>query len=158
MQNPKKEALLYVQENKHNELISLLRRKSETVNYRYINDSTLLHFATMLGHYECAKVLIEVGGADVDAVDKWGRTALHYAAIHFPNNSDLTLLLLGNKADQHAKDEYNNTPRKIANSKSHSDIILVYELYNGFGQMDISPEQLRFRSWVGEQHAARGRA
>ena len=41
---------------------------------------TPLHLASQEGHLQIAKLLIETGRADVNAIDKWRRTPLHLAS------------------------------------------------------------------------------
>lgn len=40
---------------------------------------TPLHYAAASRHYQCLETLVACG-TDVNAVDQWGRSALHYAA------------------------------------------------------------------------------
>lgn len=40
---------------------------------------TPLHYAAASRHYQCLETLVACG-TDLNAIDQWGRSALHYAA------------------------------------------------------------------------------
>ena len=60
---------------------------------------------------EVAKALIEAG-VDVNAKDRWGRTALHCAAVY--NHLQIGRMLIDAGADVRAKDEDKETPLDCA--------------------------------------------
>ena len=67
---------------------------------RMVRDKwTLLHYVAFKGYVDVAKVLIQ-NGTDVNAVDKWNRTALLIAAYY--GHVDVTKVLLQNGADVNA--------------------------------------------------------
>lgn len=71
---------------------------------------TLLMFATQaIQDVNIMKLLIEKG-ADVKLVNKYGRTALHYAAAESFNGMGKMKLLIEKGADVNAKDKYDSTP------------------------------------------------
>ena len=72
------------------------------------------------GHLECVKVLLEKG-ADVDAVNKYGRTPLHVAA--FQGHLESVKLLLAANANPNAADKYGITPLHATAFKGHVEIV-----------------------------------
>ncbi len=73
----------------------------------------LLYVAAQHNYLDIARLLIEQG-ADVEAKDNTGTTALHNAAEY--GSIDVARLLVENGADTQAKDESGRTPLKIAKS------------------------------------------
>jgi ankyrin repeat protein len=62
-------------------------------------------------------------GADVNARERYNRTALHFAAL--TGNLDVVELLIANGADILAKDVDNLTPLDNAISSKHDDVVAV---------------------------------
>lgn len=86
-------------------VISLLLMLPATGLYAQGRTSTPLHWAARHGHLEVVETLI-ANGADVNAVDVFGRTPLHLAAPH----PVVMEMLIGAGADVDARDQLSNTP------------------------------------------------
>lgn len=104
------------------ELSATMKKAVEsTKNVRDINtrlepdglNETLLIRAARTGETSVAKWLSGVNGVDINAVDINGFTALHHAC--FKGNTELvSVLLTRENIDVNAKDNYGQTPRRIA--------------------------------------------
>ena len=70
-----------------------------------------MHNAASYGHAEIAALLLQYG-ADINAQDRWGFTALHEAA--YKNRTAICALLLSHGADPNIKDHENRTCLDIA--------------------------------------------
>eukprot|EP00966_Prymnesium_polylepis_P321801 7378092-Prymnesium_polylepis.2 len=78
-------------------------------NTRDMRGTPLLHWAATNGHVGVAAALIKAG-ADVNAVNLERHTALHVAVEGGARCNGVVELLVGKRADVHAKDEILNTP------------------------------------------------
>lgn len=87
-------------------LLQLLN--ADSIKERDSGGFTALHYASIEGHSECVKLLLD-HGAEVDAVDttRWG-TPLHYASYHHRTNC--VQILLDHNADINARNVYLETP------------------------------------------------
>lgn len=76
----------------------------------------------------CARVLIDAG-ADVDARDTWGRTALRVAVGFTSTSLEFIELLLDKGADVNARDIYNQTPllKSIRGNPGTTQLLLKHE-------------------------------
>ena len=70
-----------------------------------------MQLAARNGHFVIVKLLLEAG-ADVEARDRWGQTALHWAAKRSQANEVKLLLEAG--ADAEARTTAGQTPRDLA--------------------------------------------
>lgn len=77
------------------------------------HDRTPLMVAINNGHDEIARLLIEAG-AEVNATDREGMSALMYAIYKGDKNADLIKLLLERGADPNAKNKQGQTPLELA--------------------------------------------
>ena len=80
-----------------------------------------LHKATKEGYLNIVSSLIEEGVEDINAKDKDGRTALHFACIN--GNIDIVKYLHEHRADINAKDNWEFTPLHWATEKGHFNIV-----------------------------------
>lgn len=84
----------------------------------------------------CARLLIDAG-ADVDARDSWGRTALRIA-VGFPSTSlDLIEMLLDKGADVNVKDIYDQTPllKSIRGNPGITQLLLKHKASTEIGDI-----------------------
>ncbi|MCO6438228.1 MAG: ankyrin repeat domain-containing protein [Phycisphaerae bacterium] len=88
-----------------------LAAQPESIDSRGADGQTLLQTAVRIGAVREAELLIE-SGADVRAVDAWGRSALHYAAME--NQSALITRLVAAGADVGSRDVWGETPLQTA--------------------------------------------
>ena len=79
----------------------------ETINAKNGKGNTKLHFASMVGRFEDAEILLKLG-ADVDARGNWQRTPLHLAALL--GHLDMAKLLIQHGALANVQDEKQKTP------------------------------------------------
>ena len=91
---------------------------------------TPLHWTTGKGHFDVAKVLIQ-NGADVNALDNYKRTALHWAALNVDVaktalNVDVAKMLILNGADVNAVDKDKKTP--LHNAAKKGNVVLTLQL------------------------------
>ena len=68
---------------------------------------------------EVVSRLLQHGGADIHAVDRGGRTPLHYAAKR--GRDDLVRLLINKGADIHVQDNYGYTPLQLASPRRNKN-------------------------------------
>ena len=80
---------------------------------------TVLHYASLYGRGDVAKVLIQ-NGADVNAVSKFKLNALHRAAER--GRDDIAKVLIQNGADVNAVTKFKLTPLHYAALKGHVDV------------------------------------
>ncbi len=115
------EGLFHAIEYERLEIVELLLENGVTMNETmdYVHeityeDYTVLHVAAHGGHVDIAKVLIR-NGADVNAVDKDKKTALHVAAWngHGGYSVEVAKVLLENGADVNAIDQWKRTALHI---------------------------------------------
>jgi ankyrin repeat protein len=94
--------------NGHLPLIQLLVDEGADVNAKSLNNTTPLQLAFRSNRIGIAEVLIRKYGADLNCVDKAGRTPLHWAA--FNGDLDTTTFLFSAGADISARDNDGYTP------------------------------------------------
>ncbi|KAJ1489706.1 ankyrin repeat-containing domain protein, partial [Baffinella frigidus] len=85
--------------------------------------STPLYEASLRGHLEVLRLLLEAGGcclAEASAKTHNGLTPLHYASFH--GRHAMARLLLDNGADVTAKDIKERTAMHFASNQGHDDI------------------------------------
>ena len=87
------------------------------------SDMTPLHMAIFAKHYNVAKILIE-HGADINAEDIYGLTALHYAALNEDIDMCLWLLVQGANINKRSKDY--QLPRDMFES-TNTDLLMILE-------------------------------
>jgi ankyrin repeat protein len=73
---------------------------------------------------DAAQVLVR-GGADVEAVDATGRTALHFAASH--GFDDFAEFLIAHGADAATEDEDSTTAAALARTAGHTALAAKLE-------------------------------
>ena len=84
----------------------------------------LLHIATATGQAEIAKLLLN-HGANINRLDRFGRTALHWAAI--TGHRDLLSLLVEHGADATMEDHNGQTALWWAKHSGHADVVQILE-------------------------------
>jgi len=103
-------------------LKELIRANKQIVNEKFKGNQTPLMEAIIFRQEEIAELLIE-NGADIDAQDDKGWSALHFAAqSYLPKTMKL---LIAKKANIDPIDFYGNTPlsRALSNTKGRGEII-----------------------------------
>jgi ankyrin repeat protein len=98
---------------------SLLKSNAPT-NDETSKGFTPLHLAAKSGHLDIAKLLIEQGGADMDASGRNQLTPLHLAS-HY-NRENVLIYLLEKGAPPRASADNGYTPLHIAAKKNHLNI------------------------------------
>lgn len=90
-----KELLYYFERVPNEEAIALLAKKTG-IEYEENEDNngSLVHYAIKFGKYECAKSLLTQPNADINVLNKWGRTPLDHA----PKGSDFEQFLISKGA------------------------------------------------------------
>ena len=87
-----------------------------------VNGSTPLELATDFNYPDCVKVLIDKYSASINAINKFGNTALHRAAIN-GNLEVVKLLTSYSQCDVNAKDNDGETAADWARDEGHNDIV-----------------------------------
>lgn len=90
---------------------ALLKAAPDLVFSQDWNNDTSLHLAAYFGYRDVAEVLL-THGADVNAINSYGRTPLHRAA--FNGHEDIAKLLLVHGADINARNKFVDTPLREA--------------------------------------------
>jgi len=91
------------------------KRVRLNVNWRNNLNMTIVHTASKFNQLNFLKYIVEQKSADIDILDKSGRSALHFAAQ--ANNYDLIKYLYKQGANPELKDIFGNTPLKLATEK-----------------------------------------
>ena len=105
------------------ELLSLLIQQGADPNSAQTTRSPL-HAAAALDNVEIATSLLGYG-AEIDYLDRFGRTALFWAAI--PGHLDMVKFLLESGANVDVKDEKGRSARWWAEHSGHSEIVQVLD-------------------------------
>lgn len=95
------------------ECIKLLIRKGAMVDVRNAENQTPLHLACLSHSLEAVDMLIKYK-ADVNAVYRNGRSALHAAIVKQSRSVDCLRTLIKNGADINRADDYGYTPLHMA--------------------------------------------
>jgi len=99
---------------------AMLAQSPELLNARWIHEETVLHFLAIEGFTEGVRFLA-VRGADVNAVNEFGDTALvDIAALGLTEIADV---LLSHGADPDAQSELRNNPLHAAARAGHADVV-----------------------------------
>ncbi|ORZ21992.1 ankyrin repeat protein, partial [Absidia repens] len=88
-----------------------------------------LMFASLRGHLDCVKALIEYGHAGIHLVDKYARSPLHLACIEGHYQVAKYLLMQGLETNAH--DSSSNTPAHYAAAFGHLDIVKLLVEFGG---------------------------
>jgi ankyrin repeat protein len=95
------------------------------MNLTDLLDSTPLHESAKNGWFEAARALVGFG-ANVNAKDIYGATALHYA-VKRRHPDTVKILVEDGKADQYAKDNYGLTPQHWAVSDGDVEMVKAFQ-------------------------------
>jgi len=91
------------------------------VNIQDKNGKTPLHFAAIYSQYEIAKILIQFG-AEVDLKDENGNTPLSDAVFYSHGIENLIIFLQQKGADPTLKNNYDVSPKNLAESIANYDL------------------------------------
>ena len=91
------------------------------VNAHDNNLETPLHFAAREYQIASANLLLQ-HGAQVDALDSHGNTALFRAVFDSKGRGEMITLLLAHAADKHLKNKHGVSPDELANSIANYDV------------------------------------
>lgn len=120
----------------HYQMAGILINYGANIHYRQRStQKTLLHLATEKGYTKLAKLLID-RGVDVHAKDSEGKSALHYAVMHY--HMGMITLLLDKGANINNYDKNKNTP--IYAALLEANHILSFGNYSEFA-FDINRSQ-----------------
>ena len=98
----------------------MIEEGAETVNIKNDENKTMLHWAVLQGDTKVIKVLLKKN-AEVNGVDTYGNTALHYACGPTWNQQVVKYLIEG-RAKVNLKNE-GKTPLHQAAERSHTGLI-----------------------------------
>ena len=105
-------------------LVRLLLCAGVDVNWADRNGETALLVAARLGFLECARVILDTGAVDLEAVEKvFGRTALHVAAVY--GHLDVVSELVAKGASVWKLDGVGWTSKEQAGFRGYMDIVNV---------------------------------
>jgi ankyrin repeat protein len=116
--------------------VEILISINADVNVKGKNNVTPLILASQQGNLDIVKVLLN-SGARVDDIMTDGRTALLMACKN--GHIEVVKLLLGRKANQFLK-RNGISPRDIAKSNGHTEIVRILDLYKHNAEI---PEKVR---------------
>ena len=124
LDNANRTALQLAQEKQHTKVIDVLQDSEQTTQTPAEGDGcdNALHLAALAGDIDEVKRLLG-DGADVNGIDKLGRSALHYAALK--GNEALVNLLLENNANLSIQDNFGNTAATAAQFANQPKIVSV---------------------------------
>lgn len=137
--------LYYALRNDHSECVDLLLSSGVEryiSNKQRIDPTKLILLAANWGKVGSIKVLMKHGD-DIDAVDDYGRNALHYAANNF--FLDVAEELIANNIDVNHKDVAGETPLHLACCRNHPEMVEL--LINNGAKVDAqSYERAGFKT------------
>jgi ankyrin repeat protein len=112
--------VLAIKDNNIESVIELITENPDYVNYVLNTNLKPLHYAAAVGNVEIVRVLIEAG-AELEASDKYGETALNIASAFGHADVVRQLLTAGAKVD--ARSNKGFTPLMGACSKTYSEVV-----------------------------------
>jgi len=108
----------------HFDVVKLLLGDSNDLKHRDFYNRTLLHYAVANCNSKIVDLLIPK--IPINSVDDLGRTPLHWAAQH--GDIDIINALIKHNAQTNIKDNFNDTPLKIAAFFGHTkEVLLLFE-------------------------------
>lgn len=106
-------------------ITEMLINHGANVNILNRDDKSVLMYACRERNYDFVSLLFKLcNNVNVNAQDRRGYTALHYATI-IDNNVDIIHLLLDNGADKHIKNADDQTAEEIAIANNNNDAARV---------------------------------
>jgi ankyrin repeat protein len=118
---------------------SLLLKAGVDVCARAKNGTTPLILASMVGHAEIVKIIIEEGKVDPNERDMYQNTPLHAAVVN--NHTEVVKILLRHRADPWAVESNGWTPLHVAVVKRFEEMIQVLTQ-----AMEVSNEATQWNS------------
>jgi ankyrin repeat protein len=130
-------------------------RCSDDLINRKIGDSWLIHIYTRLNNTKAVRTLVEFG-ADVNALNGSGETALHLAV--GSGNNELALFLLKNKADANLVDmEFRQTPLMLSALAASDEVFNeLLDATHNINESDLSGTTILHVLSVGPEGLLRG--
>jgi uncharacterized protein len=109
------------------ELVEMLVRSGASVNYQdRINAYSALHFAAQDQRPDIIKVLVDAG-ANLEAMDSFGNTALNRATFYSQGKGETILMLLGLGANPNNENNHGVTPFSLAKQIANYDVGQFFE-------------------------------
>jgi ankyrin repeat protein/serine/threonine protein kinase len=103
------------------EVVGLLLSKGANVNARTCQKRTPLFVASMKGHADVVRLLLDVRGLLLDASNENEATSLHVASES--GFAEVVELLVANRVDVNARDRWKRTPLLIASFEGHVKVV-----------------------------------
>lgn len=123
-------------------IVSLLVEAGVDVNYQDQQGETALHIAARFGHAECARILLDAGGActiDVELAEKtYGWTPLFIACVD--GHAEVVKLLVKKGAMVSKRDYSGWTPQEHAALRGHLDIAHYLREWTPAPSLNASPD------------------
>lgn len=124
-----KTPLLIAAEHGHAEIADALLKKGANPLKTDGQGRTPLHLAAHNGNEDLVKLLLEQPGVDVNAVDDFGRSALHHACLREKDDAAKVLLAAGANTDLYDKNGF--TPLQLAVHMGNADLLPVFAEWHG---------------------------
>lgn len=115
--------------NGHTELVQLLLDAGADVTAVNSYGLTALHMASSAKHFGVVELLLDHPSINVNAVDKFKRTALHLACIDGiagESDPEVVRLLLEHGADVTAADSFGSTPLGVAKNQEVKNLLIEH--------------------------------
>lgn len=124
-----KTPLLIAAEHGHKDIAETLLAKGANPLKTDAQGRSPLHLAAHNGNDALVKLLLEQPGVNVNAVDDFGRTALHHACLREKDDAAKALLAAGAQADLYDKNGF--TPLQLAVHMGNTDLLPVFAAWQG---------------------------
>eukprot|EP01129_Flabellula_baltica_P014231 TRINITY_DN6773_c0_g1_i1.p1 TRINITY_DN6773_c0_g1~~TRINITY_DN6773_c0_g1_i1.p1 ORF type:complete len:464 (-),score=102.98 TRINITY_DN6773_c0_g1_i1:854-2191(-) len=117
------------------EIMVILNNKEKYILYRGSDDKTLLHVGSLIGYISLVEYLVNNLNIDVNLIDAYGNTSMHYACGKgFKKIADF---LISKNTDLTIKNKEGNTPFAFAEQHNRSAIVKLLRNYE-IKTIDIS--------------------
>ena len=113
-------ALQLAIQNPHPSVAAALVRSGAKADTKDDEDRTLLHLAAMKGNKEVTEEILKRQVVEIDAVDKYGHTALHYVC--YNSDCQTALKLIDGGAEVNLKNRKGKTPLHKAAEIGHAEL------------------------------------
>ena len=112
--------------NRREQLImDIIKERNEIAQLRDVTGVTILHSASQYGLSKLMSFLLKENLVEINAVQKYNQTALHYAAFH--NKPNCIKLLLQYKCDIDVKNHKGNRAIDVAKQYQNADASLLLQ-------------------------------